>query len=261
MKHTVPLASLLLITAVALGSGPAAAKAGDEPPASPQPAASPAPTPAAPEPTPAPAPAAATPTAAPAKPPTGPPMPDETLVKGIDKLRKGPLADDQNALNYLQLIETGKASPAQVNDFAAYIAKRGMPKVAAAFQEYAIKLDPENPILWLNLGTIRRTNQSYGPAVTAFKKSIELDPANALAHYNLGSAYDAQKHYDDAIEEYRRALVLDPGLADPRKNPQVVNNENLLAVKLQIYANQAGSLGLPLLQMQKPAPKPAPDKP
>jgi hypothetical protein len=33
-------------------------------------------------------------------------------------------------------------------------------------------------------------------------------------------------------------------------------------VKLQIYNDQAGSLGLPLLQMQKnePKPKPTPDK-
>ena len=40
------------------------------------------------------------------------------------------------------------------------------------------------------------------------------------------------------------------------------NNENLLAVKLEIYQNQAGSLGLPLLQLQKtpPQPKAQPDK-
>ena len=50
--------------------------------------------------------------------------------------------------------------------------------------------------------------------------------------------------------------MLDPGLADPRKNPQVVNNENLLAVELEIYHSQAGALGLPLLQIQKPAAPP-----
>ena len=65
-----------------------------------------------------------------------------------------------------------------------------------------------------------------------------------------------------AVVSDRRALVLDPSLADPRKNPQVVNNENLMAVKLLIYQNQAGSLGLPLLQIQKPPAKPAaPAKP
>jgi tetratricopeptide (TPR) repeat protein len=137
-----------------------------------------------------------------------------------------------------------------------------MPRIALAFQEYAVKLDDKDATLWLNLGTLRRTTGALGPAEAAFKSAIALDAANAMAHYNLGAAYDADKHYDEAVEEYRRALVLDPELADPRKNPQVVNNERLLAVKLQIYSEQAGSLGLPLLQMQKnePKPKPEPEK-
>ncbi len=190
-------------------------------------------------------------------------LPDGSLSKTIEQMRKGPMGSERNAVAYLDLIGEGRATPAQVNDFAAYVAKRGMPKIALSFQEYAIRLDPNDATLWANLGTIRRTNGSLGPAAAAFKKAIAIDPSNALAHYNLGAVYDADKDYDAAIEEYRRALVLDPGLADPRKNPQVVNNDNLLAVKLQIYSHQTGSLGLPLLQMQKnttPA-KPAPDKP
>jgi tetratricopeptide (TPR) repeat protein len=190
-------------------------------------------------------------------------LPDASLTKTLEQVRTGPIGKEPNAIAYLDLIGAGRATAAQVNDFAAYIAKRGMPKVALALQEYALRLDPDNATLWANLGTIRRTNGSLGPAAAAYKKAIAIDPANALAHYNLGAVYDAEKNYDEAIEEYRRALVLDPDLADPRKNPQVVNNDNLLAVKLQIYSHQAGSLGLPLLQMQKNAApvKPAPDKP
>jgi len=190
-------------------------------------------------------------------------LPDGALRKTIEQMRKGPIGSERNAVAYLDLIDEGRATPAQVNDFAAYVARRGMPRVALSLQEYAVRLDPDDATLWANLGTIRRTNGSLGAAAAAYKRAIAIDPANALAHYNLGAVYDADKNYDAAIEEYRRALVLDPDLADPRKNPQVVNNENLLAVKLQIYNNQAGSLGLPLLQMQKEAPpaKPAPKKP
>lgn len=190
-------------------------------------------------------------------------IPDASLKKTIEQVRKGPIGSEPNAVAYLDLIDAGHATAAQVNDFAAYLAKRGMPKVALSFQEYALRIDPADATLWMNLGTIRRTNGSLGPAAAAFKSALALDPSNALAHYNLGVVYDADKNYDAAVEEYRRALVLDPDLADARKNPQVVNNEHLLAVKLQIYSNQAGSLGLPLLQMQKasPPPKPDPDKP
>jgi len=199
-----------------------------------------------------------------AQPDPAPILPDSSLTKTIGMLRASPIGSEPNSVAYFDLIGAGRATAPQVNDLAAYLAKRGMPKVAVAFQEYALRLDPLNSTLWQNLGTIQRTNGALSSAATAFKKAIAIDAANALAHYHLGAVYDAEKNYDAAIEEYRRALVLDPGLGDPRKNPQVVNNENLLAVKLQIYQNQAGSLGLPLLQMQKPAkpPKPsAPDKP
>ncbi len=190
-------------------------------------------------------------------------LPDKSLTKTMALVRKSAIGSEPNVIAYLDLMSAGHASGAQVNDFAAYVAKRGMPQVALSFQQYALSLEPQNTTLWQNLGTIQRTTGALSSAATSFKKAISIDPINALAHYNLGAVYDAQGNYDDAIEEYRRALVLDPGLADPRKNPQVVNNENLLAVELKIYASEAGALGLPLLQLQKPAPppKPAEDKP
>jgi tetratricopeptide (TPR) repeat protein len=185
--------------------------------------------------------------------PPPPPLPNSTLMKTIQRLRAGSVGQEPNSAAYLNLIEAGKASPAEVNDFAAYLAKRGAVPIALQFQQYGVTLAPKDATLWLNLGTIQRTLGNLGSSADAFQKSISLDPNNGLAHYNLGTVYDAQKNYDDAIEEYRRALVIQPDLADPRKNPQVVNNDNMLAVRLKLYSNQAGSMGLPLIQLQKPA--------
>ena len=257
MKHGLSLATILALATVALIQAPAGATGGSDPWWAPQMRAKDA----AGDETQGAAETGSTVSAQPV-PPAVPP--DSSVTKAIAVLRESALGSEPNTVAYLDLVGAGRASPAQLNDLAAYLAKRGTPKMAQTFQEYALRLDPDNATLWLNLGTIRRTNGSLSSAAAAFKNAIDLDPAYALAHYNLGSVYDAQKDYDAAIEEYRRALVLDPDLADPRKNPQIVNNDNLLAVKLQIYRNQAGSLGLPLLQMQKkpqPPPKAAPDKP
>jgi hypothetical protein len=249
-----------------VASNPSKASA-DEKPAPVQAPTSTAPSPATPAaPVPAPAPVAATtsPSAAPAAaaaavptpatpPHPAPNLPDTTLKATMDLVRKSPVGTEPNAVAYLDLMAAGKASAAQVNDFAAYIAKRGMPRVAISFQQYALRLEPQNPTLWKNLGTMQRTTRALTDAAASFNKAITLNAIDALAHYNLGAVYDAEGNYDAAIEEYRRALVLEPDLADPRKNPQVVNNENLLAVQLKIYHDQAGSIGLPLLQIQKPA--------
>jgi tetratricopeptide (TPR) repeat protein len=188
-----------------------------------------------------------------AVPPPPPPLPNSTLMKTIQRLRANPVGQEPNPAAYLTLIESGKASAAEVNDFATYLAKRGAVPTALQFQQYGVTLAPKDATLWLNLGTIQRTLGNLGSAADAFQKSIALDPNSGLAHYNLGTVYDAQKNYDDAIEEYRRALVIQPDLADPRKNPQVVNNDNMLAVRLKLYANQSGAMGLPLIQLQKTA--------
>jgi tetratricopeptide (TPR) repeat protein len=250
MRHRSALATVFAFAAFALTPPPATA---DDAAGKPVPETT-VPAPSTPESTP--------PEATPAEVPPPLVLPDAALERTIDLVRKSRIGNEPNSVAYLDLMLAGKASAAEVNDFAVYIAKRGMPKVALSFQAYALRLEPDNAILWQNQGTIQRTIGAWGPAATSFEKAIALDPISALSHYNLGAVYDAQGHYDNAIEEYRRALVLDPGLADPRKNPQVVNNENLLAVKLQIYHDQAGSLGLPLLQLTKPAApaKPAADK-
>ena len=100
---------------------------------------------------------------------------------------------------------------------------------------------------------MRKTDKSTAASVEEWQLAeVQLGIADLDASYHV--SHDLQKSYDAAIEEYRRALVIDPSLSDPRKNPQVVNNENMVAVRLKIYQNQAGSLGLPLLQMQKPTP-------
>ena len=280
MRHVSSLATILAVAIIALNPTPAAADDGTDPWWAPRLRSKDAvgsgtqsksedlvavptpPVPTPPVPTP-PVPTPSVPAATPPPAPTAAVLPDTSLQNTITLVRKSPIGSEPNANVYLDLISAGQASAAQVNDFAAYIAKRGMPKVAISFQQYALRLDPQNTTLWQNLGTMQRTNGALGSAATAFKKAIAIDPINALAHYNLGAVSDAQGNYDDAIEEYRRSLVLDPDLADPRKNPQVVNNENLLAVKLEIYRSHAGSLGLPLLQLQKPSPPPktATDKP
>ena len=256
-----PSALLLLVLpfSVALAADPV-----PSPSPVPAPAASPAPAETAPVEAPAESPAPeATPAPAPEK-----ILPDATLLKIGQRLREGQIGHEPNAVAYLDMIDTGDASPAQVGDFATYLGKRGMIRIALAYQEYALKLAPKDPTLWLNMGTLQSGLEKYGPAESSYRKAVDLDPNNALAHYNLGAVLDHKKDYDAAIEEYRRALVLDPSLGDARKNPQVVNNEHLLAVKLQIYQNQTGAFGLPLVQMQKPepakapapSPSPAPDK-
>lgn len=104
----------------------------------------------------------------------------------------------------------------------------------------------EDPVVYNNLGSLYLRTGRRSKAMSAFRKALSLDPNYALAWYNLGSAYDSARKFKGAVRSYRRALELDPTLADPAKNPQVVNNHYLIAVATERYIDTAGSQSLPM---------------
>jgi tetratricopeptide (TPR) repeat protein len=117
------------------------------------------------------------------------------------------------------------------------------------YYSVAIDLVRDDPVLWLNLGSLHRQLGNYPEATSAYGRVLQLDANNALAHYNLATIFDAQKKYESAIEAYTVALTLDPALGDPKYNPQAANNKRLLAVKLMLYQQGTGSVGTPLVDI------------
>ena len=132
-----------------------------------------------------------------------------------------------------------------LNDLGIAFAKRSFHEEAIeAFHDSLGVL--KDPTVYTNLGSVYLGTGKLGNAESAFKNAIKLDPNLALAWYNLGAVADLRHDYDTAVETFRRALELDPTLADPGKNPQVVNNHYMLAVKTALYQDTVGSLALPL---------------
>jgi Tfp pilus assembly protein PilF len=182
-------------------------------------------------------------------PPAGPaPGYDVKKLEGsMERIERSILGAEASVKAYLEMIGSGQASSTQLNDFAAFLLRRGVPNLAVDFQHAATEVSPDVPALWVNLGTIEQARGKSGSAKTAYKKALDLDPTNGMAYYGLGVVADASREYEEAIEYYRRALLIDPSLADPKVNPQVVNNERLLVVKLLLSRDRAGAMSLPLL--------------
>jgi tetratricopeptide (TPR) repeat protein len=179
------------------------------------------------------------------------------LAKEAERLRAGITGKDPIVIAALDTIERGEASASDLNAFATYLAKKGLAHNALPIEQEAARLEPKSSLLWLNVGTLQRDLGRRSEAMSSYKKSLTLDPNNALTHYNIGALLDADGDYDAAIESYRTALTLDPSLADPRKNPQILNNHHQTALSILVYRQRAGALGLPLVPVPA-APKPAP---
>ena len=127
----------------------------------------------------------------------------------------------------------------------AYVLRNMMDKAIREFKT-AAKLDPESPIPWNNLGTTYRKMHKHSQAQSSFRKALDLDPRYALAWYNLGTLYDDAGDYEAAIEHYLKAVALKPDLAQVKFNPQVVENRNLMVVKLRHFLEESGNIALPL---------------
>jgi len=169
------------------------------------------------------------------------------LARAQANVRALPLGQDPTVQTYLERIDAQDASPHQLAAFGSFLAQNGLLQDALVYYDVALRLESRDPLLWINAGTLRRQLNQTGPARAAYERALALDPNSALAHYNLGAVLDDLGRYDGAMHEYKAALTLDPTLGDPTLNPQAANNDILAAVKLMLYREQIGSLGLPLV--------------
>jgi tetratricopeptide (TPR) repeat protein len=188
-------------------------------------------------------------TAAAARPETTEVVLPKSLQRVQDRVRESQLGQDPTVQRYLDLIGSGEASAQQLAAFGNFLGQNLMLQEALEYYAVALWLEEDDALMWANVGTLHRQLGQMSDAVSAYARSLAIDPHNGYTHYNLGATLDEMGKYKDAIEEYKVALTLDPSLGEPETNPQAVNNERLLAVKLMLYKEQGGSVGLPLVDV------------
>jgi tetratricopeptide (TPR) repeat protein len=171
------------------------------------------------------------------------------LARAQANVRATEIGEDPTVKEYLDLIDRQGASPHQLAAFGSFIAQNGMTRDATEYYRVALHLEDDDPVLWINAGTLYLQAGEPGDAAEAFGRALTIAPNNAFAHYNMGAALHEMDRYENAIEAYKTALALDPDLGDPSVNPQAANNKLLLAVRLMLYQEQMGSLGTPLLDL------------
>ena len=110
--------------------------------------------------------------------------------------------------------------------------------------QQALKLTPQNPLLWRNLGlTDAKLNDLTG-ATAAYEKALALTPDDASTCFALGVLYMRQEKAAQAAEVYARGLALAPG------DQQANQNYAALLMQLGRYRDAA----VPLLKLTQIAP-------
>jgi tetratricopeptide (TPR) repeat protein len=94
----------------------------------------------------------------------------------------------------------------------AYSEKKDYEEAIANYNK-AIKLDPNNDLVYNSRGNANYFKGDYDRAIADYNKAIKLDPNNDVWYNNRGWAYYRKGDYDRAIADYNKAIKLDPDYA------------------------------------------------
>lgn len=88
----------------------------------------------------------------------------------------------------------------------------------------ALRLDPGNTDVRVDMGTCYRRTGNPQKALEMFRKTIEMDSKHLYAHRNAGVvlAFDL-KQYDEAITEFETYLKLAPNASDAAQISGIIN--------------------------------------
>ncbi len=88
--------------------------------------------------------------------------------------------------------------------------QRGQDDRAVEIYKTALKLQPDSPIHWYNLGNAYRKKKAWNGAVHAFLESLARDTTYVYAYNNLGKTYQDLGQFQKAVDTYRKALQFQP---------------------------------------------------
>lgn len=107
--------------------------------------------------------------------------------------------------------------PKAQRDYAVALYATGdVEKAKQAYLEEQ-KNNPNDPVLYNNLGNAYRDSKQYDEAITAYKKAIELAPSQQNSYINLAHLYlYVLNKPEEAIAIYQKALEANPDNQDLR---------------------------------------------
>ena len=91
---------------------------------------------------------------------------------------------------------------------AAYDA--GAPKAAILAYEKALELQPHNPDVLTDLGTMYLRTNELEKAIASFRDAAAADPQHIKSRFNLGIALMTSKKYSEAADAFSECVSIDP---------------------------------------------------
>ena len=109
-----------------------------------------------------------------------------------------------------------------LNDSGIALTEANRPNEAIPLFRKALCMEPENPLLWLNLGIAQQRTGDYEDAIDSFHRAIMIEDQLAEAWVSMGLIYYDLEQFELAEECYHSALLRDDS------DPKTWNNMGVL---------------------------------
>jgi tetratricopeptide (TPR) repeat protein len=96
-----------------------------------------------------------------------------------------------------------------LNDSGIALTEANRPYEAIPLFRKALIMEPENPLLWLNLGIAQQRTGEYEEALNSFQRAIYIEDSLAEAWVSMGLIYYELELFEQAEECYHSALMRD----------------------------------------------------
>src|ERR1019366_3157050 len=105
--------------------------------------------------------------------------------------------------------ETIKGLNAQLAE-AKQLETAGNYDQAIAILQQAVQVEPNQDVIWANLGEAQRGAKKYPEAIESYQKALALKPTSGVYHSALAEAYAKSGQTDKAVQEWATAAQNDP---------------------------------------------------
>lgn len=148
---------------------------------------------------------------------------------------------DRAILAYLDREKHGSASSLDLTELGVLLVGKGFPEDAEDYFEKALKADKTNVEAAYRLGLVRQRMGKDRAAMGAYRKVIKLRPGYAPARFMLAMAEERVGRRSRAIYDYAKAYKHMPELADPERNPLVLDSKLQTEAQLMHYRREVGA--------------------
>jgi len=153
---------------------------------------------------------------------------------------------DKAILGYLELEKQGKATATDLAELAVLLVEKGFPQDGERYLRKALRLDPKNVEARFRLGLVLQRLGKDRAAVREYRKVVKARPGYAEAQFMLALALERSGRRHAAVQAYAKAYKHNPQLADPARNPLLLDSKLQTQAQLLRYRREVAGATLQL---------------